>query len=111
MAEVDLNHIDGRAKVKALAAPLFARMTEGIYREMLADRLAVQVSMPAAALKKSFMAGDGTRKSEDRPEPSRQSRGRMGVGRAKFPTPALTLGCHHPPPPPPLPTPQPPSST
>src|SRR6202790_3916900 len=59
MVEVDLSHIDGRAKLKALAAPLFARMPEGIYREMLADRLAVQVSMPAATLKKPFMAARG----------------------------------------------------
>src|SRR6267378_1607155 len=62
MTQVDLNHIDGRAKLKALAAPLFARMPEGIYREMLADRLATQVSMPAAALKKAFMAGDSQRR-------------------------------------------------
>jgi DNA primase len=40
IADVDLDHVDGRAKLKALAGPLFARMPEGIYREMLADRLA-----------------------------------------------------------------------
>jgi DNA primase len=96
MVEVDLNHIDGRAKLKALAAPLFARMPEGIYREMLADRLAAQVSMPAAALKKSFMAGDGARKSEDRPEPTRKGRGRMSVGRGNLLTQAITLVLHHP---------------
>ncbi len=95
-AEVDLNHIDGRAKLKALAAPLFARMPEGIYREMLADRLAARVSMPAAALKKSFTAGDGARKSEDRPEPSRQGRGRISVGRGNLLTQAITLVLHHP---------------
>ena len=61
MADVDLGHVDGRAKLKALAAPLFARMPEGIYREMLADRLAARVSMPAATLKKSFMAGEPKR--------------------------------------------------
>ncbi len=58
MAEVDLEHVDGRAKLKALAAPLFARMPEGIYREMLADGLAARVSMPAAALKKAFATAD-----------------------------------------------------
>ena len=39
-AEGDLDHVDGRAKLKALAMPLFARMPEGIYREMLAEQLA-----------------------------------------------------------------------
>ena len=40
--------------LKALAEPLFARMPEGIYREMLADRLAARVGMPAANLKEFF---------------------------------------------------------
>jgi DNA primase len=96
MVEVDLNHIDGRAKLKALAAPLFARMPEGIYREMLADRLAMQVSMPAAALKKAFMAGDPRQKSADRPEPSPKYRGRISVGRGNLLTQAITLVLHHP---------------
>src|SRR5258708_31757962 len=74
MAEVDLHHVDGRAKLKALAAPLFARMPEGIYREMLADRLAVQVGIPAAALKKAFTAADGARPAADRSEPSPRQR-------------------------------------
>jgi DNA primase len=96
MVGVDLNHVDGRAKLKALAAPLFARMPEGIYREMLADRLAAQVSMPAAALKKSFMAGDARREPADRPEPSLKHRGRISVGRGNLLTQAITLVLHHP---------------
>ena len=102
MADVDLDHVDGRAKLKALAAPLFARMPEGIYREMLADRLAAQVSMPAAALKKSFLAGDGGRKPADRPdpadrpEPALRHRGRISAGRGHLLTQAITLVLHHP---------------
>jgi DNA primase len=96
MVEVDLNHVDGRAKLKALAAPLFARMPEGIYREMLADRLAAQVSMPAAALKKAFMAGDSQRRPADRPEPSPKHRGRISIGRGNLLTQAITLVLHHP---------------
>jgi DNA primase len=98
MAEVDLNHDEGRAKLKALAAPLFARMPEGIYREMLAERLAARVSMPAAALKKSFSsAGDPPRRPvERRPEPTLQHRGRMSAGRGNLLTQAITLVLHHP---------------
>jgi DNA primase len=96
MGEVDLQHVDGRAKLKALVAPLFARMPEGIYREMLADRLAALVSMPAAALKKSFEAGDAKRASQDRPEPAPRPRGRMSVGRGNLLTQAITLVLHHP---------------
>jgi DNA primase len=95
MAEVDLGHVDGRAKLKALAAPLFARMPEGIYREMLAERLAAQVGMPAATLKKSFAAGDAKR-AQNPPEPSGRPRGRMSVGRGNLLTQAITLVLHHP---------------
>src|ERR1700730_7659955 len=96
MAEVDLNHIYGRAKLRALAAPLFARMPEGIYREMLADRLAARVSMPAATLKRSFATGEATRTSMNRPEPGGSHRGRMSAGRGNLLTQAITLVLHHP---------------
>jgi DNA primase len=101
-AEVDLTHVDGRAKLKALAAPLFARMPEGIYREMLADSLASRVGMPAAALKKSFLSGQPKRASaegpreERRPEPPLQHGGRMSAGRGNLLTQAITLVLHHP---------------
>src|ERR1700681_2649621 len=61
IVDVDLDHIDGRAKLKALAGPLFARMPEGIYREMLADRLASRVGMPANKLKEFFATGEPKR--------------------------------------------------
>jgi DNA primase len=100
IVEVDLNHIDGRAKLKALAAPLFARMPEGIYREMLADRLAARVGMPAATLKKSFQTGEPNRAGGDRrmdgPEPWVRQRGRSSVGRGNLLTQAITLVLHHP---------------
>ena len=102
MTEVDLNHDEGRAKLKALAAPLFARMPEGIYREMLAERLAARVSMPAAALKKSFLTGETRRTAmertsgERRPEPSPRHGGRISAGRGNLLTQAITLVLHHP---------------
>ena len=96
MVEVNLEHIDGRAKLKALAAPLFARMPEGIYRELLADSLAARVGMPAATLKKSFAAGEPKNKPSDAPEPSLRARGRMSAGRGNLLTQAITLVLHHP---------------
>jgi DNA primase len=96
MVEVNLEHVDGRAKLKALAAPLFARMPEGIYREMLAESLAARVSMPAAALKKSFVTGDPKRAPSDRPEPTPKRGGRISAGRGNLLTQAITLVLHHP---------------
>jgi DNA primase len=107
IADVDLDHVDGRAKLKALAGPLIARMPEGIYREMLADRLAARVGMPANKLKEFFASGEpnraanagtrsaargGTRGAELAIRP----RGRMSVGRGNLLTQAITLVLHHP---------------
>jgi len=51
----------GRAKLKDLAVPLFARMPDGIYREMVLERLAGGTSvMPAAALRQKIMAAAQT---------------------------------------------------
>jgi DNA primase len=96
IADVDLDHIDGRAKLKALAGPLFARMPEGIYREMLADRLASRVSMPANKLKEFFAAGEPLRTTGHASELRVRRRGRMSVGRGNLLTQAITLVLHHP---------------
>jgi DNA primase len=95
IADVDLDHIDGRAKLKALAGPLFARMPEGIYREMLADRLAARVGMPANKLKEFFASGE-PRRPANAPELQVRQRGRMSVGRGNLLTQAITLVLHHP---------------
>ena len=95
IADVDLDHVDGRAKLKALAGPLFARMPEGIYREMLADRLATRVSMPANKLKEFFASGE-PRRPANAPELPIRQRGRMSVGRGNLLTQAITLVLHHP---------------
>ena len=97
LLQVDLTHVDGRAKLKALAEPLFARMPEGVYRELLADRLAAEIGMPAAKLKELlFVAGRATPKPARMPEPARERRGRMSIGRGNLLTQAITLVLHHP---------------
>ncbi|MEP6886349.1 MAG: DNA primase [Gammaproteobacteria bacterium] len=96
IADVDLDHIDGRAKLKALAGPLFARMPEGIYREMLADRLAARVGMPANKLKEFFSAGEPKRGAASAPEHPSRERGRISAGRGNMLTQAITLVLHHP---------------
>jgi DNA primase len=98
-SEVDLDHEEGRAKLKALAAPLFARMPEGVYREMLVEGLARRVKMPTAALNKAIIAagvsatggparfplvgiGAGRRVEPLERQPSRMDTGRDDYGRA-----------------------------
>jgi len=121
-SEVDLDHEEGRAKLKALAAPLFARMPEGVYREMLVERLARGIGMPAAALKKAIIAAgdtaaggparlppdrspDARRESPEtqhsrmdtgRVNAGRSSVGRASAGRGNLLSQAITLVLHHP---------------
>jgi DNA primase len=95
LLDIDLEHVDGRAKLKALAGPLFARMPEGIYREMLAERVAARVGMPANTLKEFFAAGETKRVPHGAELPPRH-RGRMSVGRGNLLTQAITLVLHHP---------------
>jgi DNA primase len=98
LPQVDLANVDGRAKLKALAQPLFVRMPEGVYRELLADRLAAEIRMPAAKLKELlFAAGTANRRAAtDKPEPTPRQRGRMVAGRGNLLTQAITLVLHHP---------------
>jgi DNA primase len=98
LPQVDLANVDGRAKLKALAQPLFTRMPEGVYRELLADRLAAEIRMPAAKLKELlFAAGPANRRpAAQRPEPAPRPRGRMAAGRGNLLTQAITLVLHHP---------------
>jgi DNA primase len=101
LLEVDLGHVDGRAKLAALAAPLFARMPDGVYRELLLDRLAAQIRMPAAKLKEHLGAagrGPGGRAQREPPpvEPTRPTHSRMSAGRGSLLSQAIGLVLHHP---------------
>jgi len=85
-SEVNLEHDEGRAKLKDLAVPLFARMPDGIYREMVLERLARHVGMPAAALRSKIAAAAqaarpaGIRGFSEREETSPQLHGRRAYG-------------------------------
>jgi DNA primase len=48
--QVNLEHIDGRARLAELAKPLLQRIPAGVYRELLVERLAQSVRMPADRL-------------------------------------------------------------
>jgi len=114
--QVDLAHVDGRAKLAALSRPLFARIPEGIYRELLADRLAAEIRMPAAKLKALLGGGGdaariGARGRGVRPADHEESsgsagrrergseydaRGGISVGRGNLLRQAIMLVLHHP---------------
>src|SRR5580692_4991044 len=88
-SQVDMSHVDGRAKLAALAAPLFARMPDGVYRELLLDQLAAQIRMPAAKLKDHMQAAAASAarpraQLPERAEPIPRMRSRISVGRGNL---------------------------
>jgi DNA primase len=109
--QVNLEHVDGRAKLAALAAPLFKRMPEGVYRDLLLDRLAGEIRMPAAKLKGHLAAAGrepsaaareaarhapSARGTAARTEPTASTRSRMSPGRGSLLSQAISLVLHHP---------------
>jgi DNA primase len=52
----DLTHADGRARFAESARPLFAKVPEGVYRELLLERLAQVVGLSAARLEELWAA-------------------------------------------------------
>jgi DNA primase len=116
VSQVQTADVGGRAKLAALAAPLFARMPDGVYRDLTLERLAAEVRMPAAKLREHLQGagsrggsgagsrgGSGARSSgstpgaePERAEPTRSKRGRMSAGRGNLLSQAIGLVLHHP---------------
>ncbi len=86
-AEVDLGSIDGRARLAELARPLMARIPEGVFRELLLDRLAREVRMPAPRLAELFALGPGGAPSAA--APARPARRPPGTGRGSLVSQAI----------------------
>ena len=53
----ELAHADGRARFAESARPLFARVPEGVYRELLLERLAQVVGLPPQRLQELWTSG------------------------------------------------------
>jgi DNA primase len=102
-SQVEGSDVGGRAKLAALAAPLFARMPEGVYRDLTLERLAAEVRMPAQKLREHLHSAGRTGGPSRTgpgpvaaPEPSRPRRGRMSAGRGNLLSQAIGLVLHHP---------------
>jgi DNA primase len=55
-SQVDMDTIDGRARLAELARPLLNKLPEGVYRELLVDSLAETVGLTAPKLQKILAA-------------------------------------------------------
>ena len=96
-AEVDLGSVDGRARLGELARPLLARVPEGIYRELLIERLAREVRMPAPRLAQLLALPDAAPAAAGGAGPlQRAVRAPVGGGRGSLVSQAIARAVQHP---------------
>ena len=82
--EVDMQTVDGRARLAELARPLLGRIPAGVYRELLIESLAGSVGLTAPKLER--MLGAPAREDAGRSEPTRRQAVRAPGGSAGKPS-------------------------
>ncbi len=97
-SQADLASVDGRARLAELARPLLARVPAGVYHELLLERLAQEVRMPAGRLADLLSAKPETSRGVWAARGSRPVRGKpaRSAGRQPLLTQAILLLLHHP---------------
>jgi DNA primase len=92
-AQVDMDSLDGRARMAELARPLMERTPEGIYKDLLTGRLAETVGMDKSSLAR-LLAADRPRKPAYRA--ATRGEARPPSPRSSLVRQAITLIVHHP---------------
>ena len=93
----DLGSADGRARFAEQARPLFARVPEGVYRELLLERLAQVVGLSAARLEALWSTGKSDAPAASaRARPSAAARPARGAGRGSLVRQAIVRLLHFP---------------
>ena len=97
-AQADLASVDGRARLAELARPLLARVPGGVYHELLLERLAQEVRMPAGRLADLLKARPEDARGAWAARGHRPARGKTphSAGRQPLLTQAILLLLHHP---------------
>ncbi|MBS0581396.1 MAG: DNA primase [Proteobacteria bacterium] len=94
--QAELGHADGRARFAENARPLFLKVPEGVYRELLLERLAEVVGLGPQRLRELWMPGAPAPAAEPpAPAPSRP-RTAVTAGRGSLVRQAIVSLLHHP---------------
>jgi DNA primase len=95
--EADLSHADGRARLAEQARPLFLKVPEGVYRELLLERLAEVVGLAPARLAALWQPGAAAESaaSAKAASPARAPRA-VGGGRGSLVRQAIVRLLHYP---------------
>lgn len=96
-SQVDMESVDGRARLAELARPLVSRIPPGVYRELLTERLAETVGLPTHKLE-ALMAGGKAAPGKRRPGNATRLRVKPAAdpGKPSMIRRAITLIVHHP---------------
>jgi DNA primase len=97
--QTELGSADGRARFAEHARPLFARVPEGVYRELLLERLAQVVGLTPARLEALWTGAKPDAPSTSSPPPARRSaaaRPARGAGRGTLVRQAIIRLLHYP---------------
>ena len=92
-SRVDMDSLDGRARLAELAKPLVAKVPEGVFRSLLVARVARAVDMPESAYGRFVdqVAPAASRPAPPRPRPQSHTAGRSSLVRR-----AVSLAVHFP---------------
>ena len=97
--QTELGSADGRARFAEHARPLFARVPEGVYRELLLERLAQVVGLTPARLEALWSGAKSEAPATSSPPPARRSaaaRPGRGAGRGSLVRQAIIRLLHYP---------------
>jgi DNA primase len=91
--QADVSHADGKARFVALVKPLLEKITPGVYRELLLDRVAAAIGLPAERLQQWLAGSEAPARTPVRAAVRAPIR---AVGRGSLVTQAITLLLHFP---------------
>ena len=96
-SQVDMNSVDGRARLAELARPLIGQIPPGVYRELLTERIAEVVGLPTSKLQ-TILSTDKAHTGRTRPDTATRMRPKKvsGTGKPSLVRRAITLIVHHP---------------
>ncbi len=95
--QVDLDTVDGRARLAELAKPLIARIPQGVYRELLIESLAQSVGLSSGKLERMLGRAQATDPGHSGRRRTPKSRAAAGsAGRPSVVRRAITLLLNHP---------------
>ena len=98
--QADVSHADGKAHFVALVRPLLEKIAAGVYRELLLDRVAAAIGLPAERLQQWLIGPQTPGPNAAAARPGAAARGARSpvraVGRGSLTTQAITLLLHFP---------------